>query len=194
MERSKIVSGNTEEDIWQQISADFAMPDDISEYIRLLQLGDRSVFMSVEIDLGGGFEGGYQVTRFVSDLKRLDDFRFSLERQDFLSGIGKFFGMKDVVLGYPDFDQKIIVKTNKPDHLKSVLSDNKVKEAILSLSDFKFFIGHHHSSHTYVESGYLELRIDEGITDVDRLKSLYFLFTSVLERIEMESDSLLNYL
>lgn len=194
METQKIISGNSIEEIWQQIDADFTTTPDLFEYNAVIEQQGRSVMLDIDIDLGGGFEGGYALTRFVANLKRFDHFRFALHRQDFIDGIGKFLGMEDVVLGYPEFDKKIIVKTNDADRLKDVLADDSVRERILSFDEFNMHIGHHHSSNTEVESAFLELRIDDGITEVPKLREIYTAFMLVLSKVDLGSTSVMEFM
>ena len=63
MEAIKVIAGNTEEEIWQQVASDLA-GQDVLEYHAMLQpMGKPIILLEVEIDLGGGFEGGYELTR-----------------------------------------------------------------------------------------------------------------------------------
>ncbi|MBC7915319.1 MAG: hypothetical protein H7Y07_14485, partial [Pyrinomonadaceae bacterium] len=190
----KIISGNSLEEIWQQIEADFTTTPDLFEYNAVIEQQGRSVMLDIDIDLGGGFEGGYALTRFVANLKCFDSFRFALHRQDFIDGIGKFLGMEDVVLGYPEFDKKIVVKTNEADRLKDVLADDSVRKLILSFDEFNMHIGHHYSSNTEVESAFLELRIDDGITDVLKLREIYAAFMLVLSKVDLGSGSVMDFM
>ena len=194
MEEAKIIAGNTRQEVWQQIEQDFTHNPDLFEYSAILEEQGRSVALDIDIDLGGGFEGGYALTRFVAKLKSFDDLQFSLHRQDFVDGVGKLFGMQDIKIGYDDFDKEIVVKTNKPEHLKVILADAVVRKAILSLPDFNFHIGHHHSSNTAVESAFLELRIDEGITNPQKLRDIYNAFVLVLDKVELDNTSIIKYL
>jgi hypothetical protein len=100
--------------------------------------------------------------------------------------------MEDIELGYAEFDRKIVVKTNDAERTKNILSDSPMREVIQSLEDFTFHIGHHHSHNTEVESAFLELRINDGILDVARLRVIYNAFISVLEKIEPEHISVMK--
>ena len=186
MEEPKVISGNTETEIWAQIEQDFAQNPDLFEYSAIIEQPEHTVVLDIDIDLGGGFEGGYALTRFVSNLKTFDDFRFSLHPQDFIDGIGKLVGMQDIEIGYPEFDKKIIVKTNHPERVKDILSDSAVRETLLTLPDFNFHIGHHHSDNAPVESAFLELRIEDGITEIAPLKAIYKAFLSVLKKMNTD--------
>ena len=194
MDEARIISGNTSQEVWQQIEQDLNENPDLFEYNVVLEERGRLVSLDIDIDLGGGFEGGYALTRFVANLKSFDDLHFSLHRQDFIDGIGKVFGSQDVKLGYDDFDKQIVVKTNHPDRLKDIFSDVAIRKAMLSLPEFNFHIGHHHSSNTEVESAFLELRIDEGITNPHKLRDIYNAFILVLDKVDLNNKSIIKYL
>src|ERR1700744_4327481 len=100
MEDVKVISGNTEEDIWPTIEADFA-DNEIFNYDALIKQGDTEVELYMDIDLGGGFEGGSEVTSLKAPLNLHSDFKFSVHDEGFLDSIDKFFGMQDVETGYP---------------------------------------------------------------------------------------------
>lgn len=194
MQDARVISGTSLDEVWKQIDEDFSQYQEVYEYNAIIEQQGRSVTLDIDIDLGGGFEGGYALTRFMSSLKSFDDFRFSLHRQDLLDGIGKLFGMEDIKIGSPEFDKNIVIKSNHPDRIKDILSSIQIREVIQSLPNFEFHIGHHHSSHTEVESAFLELRIDEGITDTARLRLIYSAFILVLEKVDFNSGSFLNYI
>jgi hypothetical protein len=194
MEEARVISGSSLDEVWKQVDADFSQYQELYEYSAIIEQQGRSITLDIDIDLGGGFEGGYALTRFMSPLKSFDDFRFSLHREDLLDDIGKFFGMEDIQIGYPEFDKEIVIKSNQPERIKDILASAQIREVIQSLPNFEFHIGHHHSSHTEVESAFLELRIDEGITDTETLRPIYSAFTSVLEKVDFNSGSFLNYI
>jgi hypothetical protein len=191
MNEAKIISGDTNE-IWKRIELDFNADPDVYEYSAVIEQQNHSVTLDIDIDLGGGFESGYALTRLVSNLKKFDHFKFSIHPQDFIDTVGKFFGMEDVELGYAEFDKKIVVKTNDAERAHTILSDSSMREVIQSLQDFTFHIGHHHSHNTEVESAFLELRINDGILDVARLRVIYDAFVSVLDKIEAEHSSVMK--
>jgi hypothetical protein len=194
MQDARVISGTSLDEVWKQIDEDFSQYQEVYEYNAIIEQQGRSVTLDIDIDLGGGFEGGYALTRFMSPLKSFDDFRFSLHRQDLLDGIGKLFGIEDIKIGSPEFDKNIVVKSNHPDRIKDILSSAQIRDVIQSLPNFEFHIGHHHSSHTEVESAFLELRIDEGITDTAVLRLIYSAFILVLEKVDFNSGSFLNYI
>ena len=57
--------------------------------------GNRKIVLEIDIDLGGGFESGYETTVFSADLHTAPAFRFAIHEQHFTDEIGKFFGVEE---------------------------------------------------------------------------------------------------
>ena len=174
METIKIINGNTADEVWQQVAYDFNGTD-VMEYQAVLQPSNLpQVLLEVEIDLGGGFEGGYETTRLSAPVSVENDFRFALHHESFLDKAGKLLGLEDKTIGYPEFDKALIVKTNDETKIKQVFADASVRELFQTLEDFNLHITHPE------EGTRLELEIERGITDVPILRSMYDAFSKVL--------------
>src|SRR6187399_809954 len=104
MEIIRNFRGATEEAIWQQITPDMQQQGDILEYAAEIHQLDRIIYFEIDIDLGGGFESGYETTRFQIPLPTHPTLRFHIHPEDWISEIGKFLGMEDVELGFPRMD------------------------------------------------------------------------------------------
>lgn len=118
MDNANIISGRTEDEVWQQINSWFLANPDPLEYTAIIEQEKRKVVLDIDIDLGGGFESGFETTTLSAELKTASNFRFAVHEQHFSDEIGKFFGMEDVEIGYNEFDKKLIVKTNDPIRVK----------------------------------------------------------------------------
>lgn len=184
MEEVKHITGNSEEEVWAQINHDLAANPDTLEYRVLIHQQTREILLDIDIDLGGGFEGGYATTIFSTSLRNRDGFRFALHEEGFFDDLGKFFGMQDVQVGYPDFDKRLVIKTNDEARVRTVFTSAEVREALLSLKDFTFEIVLPDSSDSSSDDSVLELIIEEGITDPVKLRQLYHAFFGVLTLID----------
>ncbi|UAY53271.1 hypothetical protein [Ferruginibacter albus] len=178
MENIKHLYGNSENELWQQVSADIS--DDTLDYKAILQQGDTEVLFVIDIDPGGGFESGYQLTLFSSKLNN-DDFKFALHHQDYISEIGKFFGAADVEIGYPEFDKKVIIKTNDTERVKRIFADEDTRKVIAELTDFSLHINH--PTNNGEKQAFLELEIGKSITDIDELRTIYSVFYKIVQNI-----------
>jgi len=183
MKEIKHIIGNTADEIWQQVSADLSSQD-VYEYNVLLEQDGFKVELMIDIDLGGGFEGGYEYTTFKAPIALEHDFRFALHHENLIDTAGKFFGMEDIEIGYPEFDQELIIKTNDKDRTRQIFSDAKLREVFKSLHSFTLHLTHHHVDGDNEKQPFLELTIEEGITDAKELRNLYDAFYKVLSGIE----------
>lgn len=125
-------------------------------------------------------------TRIRAPYINKDGFNFKIYKSGWFSDIGRTFGMQDVEIGYPEFDDKFIIKGNDESKLIELFSSEKIRELINSQDNI-----------------YLEVKDDEGwfgadfpdgadelyfqtvgvIKDVERLKSLYMLFALILNKL-----------
>ncbi|EHQ30313.1 hypothetical protein [Mucilaginibacter paludis] len=177
MEIDKAYIGTTEDEIWQQIATD--INDDTLEYRAMIEQDDKHVMLDIDIDLGGGFEGGYATTSYSAPVAN-HNFKFAVHEEHFTDEIGKFFGMQDVEIGYPELDHHLVIKTNDEEKVKTLFVDPKVREVFTSLTDFDFGIHLHDIEDSDEKQAFLELNIEDGITDIPTLKELYHVFYTVL--------------
>ena len=140
--------------------------------------------LMIDIDLGGGFEGGYALTSFTARVAPEHDFRFALHHQGLIDTAGKFFGMEDVVTGYPEFDEALIVKTSDRERTRRIFSDVNVRKIFQSLRLFTLHLTHHHVAGQKEKEPFLKLTIEEGIIDPAVLRNLYDAFYKVLSGVE----------
>lgn len=192
MQTHKIIRGDTEEVIWSQVASDL---DNISYpflYAVNIQEGDKSVFLNIEVDMGGGFESGFQSTsltapipiRFSTLSSRIQehkDFRFALHDEDFIDKLGKFFGMEDVETGYEEFDKKLIVKTNDVAKVKEVFKNEQTRKLFETVAGFNLHIAHYDQEDKHSS---LELTINRDITNVEELRKVYDAFVDVREAFQ----------
>ena len=125
-------------------------------------------------------------TRLRAPFVNKDGLYFKIYREGFFSSVGKFFGMEDLEVGDPFFDESFVIKGNSHQQLIRLLSDRQLKNLI------------HEQPHIL-----LEIRDDEGwfgsdfsggvdelyfirvgvMRDVNELKALFELFTHTLTRL-----------
>lgn len=181
MEEQKIITG-TKQEIWDTIERDLTVDGEVLGYDALLDDGQHRVALYIDIDLGGGFEGGSALTRITSPLHVSPGFRFALHDEDFLDSIGKFFGLEDVVTGYPELDDHVVIKTNAREKLVELFADDEVRRVLTGLEDFD--LGIHHRTVDDVEYPFLELNINDGVTDPAYLHSIFNVFYKLIDGLE----------
>jgi hypothetical protein len=187
MEELKIVSGNTEEEIWQQVKNDLANQNAILEYKAVLEQNGKQVLFNIDVDPGGGFEGGFTTTAFLAPLTNAANFQLAIHRERLLDEAGKLFGMQDVVIGYPEFDKKVIIKTNNETKIKDVFADAEIRNVIGKLNDFSLkTISRSGFEKANDEGVYLELIIENEVPEAVELQKIYHAFIALLTVIERE--------
>lgn len=180
----KVFNGTTEEEVWQQLEADLSKEETVLEYTALLIQNNRKVVFDIDVDLGGGFESGYAFTTFAANLLVKDGFRFAIHEDTFLDEAGKLFGMQDVVIGYPEFDDKVIIKTNNEEKVKLLFDSEEVREALKALNDFSLHIESTDHQDNGEQEQMLVLKIEDAFTNTNALRKTYHAFYKLLLTIE----------
>ncbi len=176
MTERKNIAGDAQE-IWHQINSDFIAGNNLHNYQVTIQHENRNIDLDIVSSPGGSAEGGYDVTTLSSELPAHANFYFAIHPEDFLNKIGKLFGMEDVVLGYPEFDNNVIVKTNNAHRLKRIFAAPEIREVFQSLSGYSFRIHKHDKK----EGDYLELMVQRSLTNAAELKRVFDAFCHVLD-------------
>jgi len=184
MEDHKVITGLNEQEIWETISADLAAEGDLLDYNVVIEQDGHQIELYIDIDLGGGFEGGSELTQLVAPLSVTRDFRFAIHDEDFLDTIGKFFSLEDVKIGYPELDDHVVIKTNTPEKIRALFADDTIRSVFTTLEDFDFGIHTHHLEDSEGEQPFLEFNINQGITDAAELQKIYHAFYAVLVGLE----------
>ena len=125
-------------------------------------------------------------TRMRAPYINKDGFRFKIYRKNIFSGIGKLFGMQDIEIGIPTFDDRFIIQGNNKLKIMELFSSSRVRELIekqpeiyFSVKDDEGWFG------TAFPQGVDELyfQVIGVIRDIERLKSLYDLFAEILNQL-----------
>ena len=182
------VFGPSQEEIWNQfaneIGADFVNEGFWKGKKVVARFENWVVTLDTYTQSTGKTSTTY--TRIRAPYINKDGFNFKIYKSGWFSDIGRTFGMQDVEIGYPEFDDKFIIKGNDESKLIELFSSEKIRELISSQDNI-----------------YLEVKDDEGwfgadfpdgadelyfqtvgvIKDVERLKSLYMLFALILNKL-----------
>ncbi|BAV07281.1 hypothetical protein SAMN05421788_10295 [Filimonas lacunae] len=178
MQQNKLIKGESVSEIWQQIKADFTADEALTDYHVVINQDGKDIQLDINIDYGGGFEGGYELTTLTSIIHDTP-FRFAIHPQNFLYEIGKLFGIQDVTIGYPDFDKKVVVKTNDEEEVKALFADKSIRETYQDMDDYVLSVTENEYNQVI-----LELEIQRGITDAAELQQLYTSFYKMLDLLD----------
>jgi hypothetical protein len=187
METTKVITGATEDDIWQQINDDLLSEEDVLSYNVIIKQNEKQVILDIDIDPGGGFEGGYEITSFTAAINNACGFHFKMHDENFIDEIGDLFGMAHLKTGDADFDKKVMVKTNDDAKARNLLADQTTRDFFKSLDNYSLAIVKNEEDHH--EQYSLELSIYDGITDPLELRKIYAQYFSILTKIDNISQT-----
>ncbi|MBX0292366.1 hypothetical protein K3G63_18105 [Hymenobacter sp. HSC-4F20] len=181
MSTSRTYSATTENALWQQVAADLAQEENLYEYRAELRQGGYSIQFELDIDLGGGFEGGYELTTFRAAVSNHPGFHFALHEQDWVHEVGKLLGLTDVELGDPELDAAFIITTNDAGVLRTLLTEPSVRATLLKYQELRLSLAP--TSHEPGAEVMLVFTKEEGITDPAQLQEIYHMLYVLLQHL-----------
>jgi hypothetical protein len=119
-------------------------------------------------------------------------FRFNLFRQGFFAKIGKAFGMQDVVIGVPEFDDAWIVQGTDETRLKTIFGTPDVRTFLAGAGDVSFSVKDDEGWFgKKFPQGVDELVLTTGgiVKDIERLRVFFALFATTLDRLVETGDA-----
>ena len=126
------IFGPSKDEIWSQIAADIG-----GEYVDggfwgkdalFYQHGEWQIVLDTYTVSNNNSSTTY--TRMRAPFINKDGLYFNIFREGFFSSIGKAFGMQDIEIGDPYFDDNFVIKSNNPDKVQLLLADSRMKELI----------------------------------------------------------------
>lgn len=131
--------------------------------------------------------GGEIVSVWMTALYvRRDGFRFKVGHKGwFARPWRKLFGVKDIPVGYPEFDTDFFVKGNDEFKVRALFANRRIRELIQSQPSIDFKVLERESRGSAAQ-GVNMLHCDLGleiITDIERLKCLFQLFQETLNQL-----------
>ena len=196
MKKRRGILGPSKDEIWSQIATDIG-----GEYIDggfwkkdvlIYKHGEWQILLDTYTQTTStGTTTGTSTTtttytRMRAPFINKDGLYFRITREGFFSSIGKFFGMQDIEIGDPFFDDKFIIKGNNPEKIKLLLAEPKIKELCQQQPRIYFTIKD--------DEGWFGTDFPEGvdalyfscvgvIKETALLKSLFGLFCITLQRL-----------
>ena len=132
-------------------------------------------------------------TRIRAPFIAKSDFKFSISKKTFFSKIAQKLGKSNVTIDDSRIDEAFVIKSNSPEKIRQLLSDETLKSLLLEKtnSHFEFSHGYKGIGRQFPKGydGLSMLVLYEG-KDIDKLRIIYNLFgevlTSLLEADEIE--------
>jgi hypothetical protein len=125
-------------------------------------------------------------TRLRAPYVNKDGFYFRIYRKHFFSQIGKLFGLQDIEIGDPEFDEDFIIQGNDEVKVRALFGNSTIRQLIqrqprihLAIKDDDGFF-----STSFPEGiDQLYFEVQGVIKDITVLKSLYMLFAEILNQL-----------
>ncbi len=181
MDAIRTFSADSEAALWEQVTADLKSQPDLFDYRADLCQPPYRVRLELDIDLGGGFEGGYEITTLTAAVPGPPALHFALHEQDWVHEIGKLLGLEDVQLGFADLDKTFIITTNDQSALRQLLADPAVHDTLLLHPTARFTLAP--ASEEPGAPVLLTFSEDRAVLEPERLRALYQLLLRVLQQL-----------
>ncbi|SET81176.1 hypothetical protein [Hymenobacter actinosclerus] len=181
MDTNRTFTADSEPALWAQVAADMARQPDLFDYRADLCQPPYCVHLVLDIDLGGGFEGGYELTTLRAVVPGQPALRFALHEQDWVHEIGKLLGLQDVELGYAELDRTFIISTNDANALRQLLADPAVHQALLRYPAARFTLAP--DSEAPEAPLLLSFSLERAVVEPEQLRELYQLLLRVLQQL-----------
>lgn len=192
MKKRRSIFGPSKDEIWSQIATDIG-----GEYIDggfwgkdvlLYTHGEWPILLDTYTvsSYNGTTTTSTTYTRMRAPFINKDGLYFKIYRERFFSSIGKFFGMQDIEIGDPFFDDEFVIKGNNPEKIKMLLADVKIKNLCQKQPRIHFMIKD--------DEGWFGTDFPEGVDELSfqcvgviketvLLNALFELFSVTLERL-----------
>ena len=122
-------------------------------------------------------------TRMRAPFLSKEKYQFRVYNENFFTKVTKFLGAQDIEIGDSSFDDCFMIKSNNAKYTIELLSNNRIKELICSISTIDLKIVHGDSFQGEglpMEVDALYFSVNGEIRDVEKLKKLFELFGEVL--------------
>lgn len=177
-----------EEEIWAQLSreleGEFENHQGWSQDRILVKDGQWTVTLDVHSE--PGYRAEIRYTRYRAPYVNADGFRFNLYQETVFSEVAARFSHDRAEAGHAEIDKLFTIKTNNPDKLKQLFDSSRLRALLAGEPAIHLFV--RQSDGAFAAEfpdgvDELALEVEGEVTDLERLKSLYVLFATVLQRL-----------
>lgn len=180
--------GPSKDEIWGQLAERIGASYDAGGFFKTAKVEARVAEWTVTLDTYTVSSGNSSTTytRLRAPYVNADGFRFTIYRKSLFTGLGKLFGMQDVEIGHPEFDEEFVIKGTHPARLRVLLQNAHLRQLIqdqprlhLGVKDDEGWFG------SDFPDGVDELYFQAAgvIKDLDILEGLFDLFSEMLHAL-----------
>ena len=178
--------GSKKREIWQRLSQELGGAMHSSWRGDKVQIAHEEWVITLDTYVVMANNAPIFFTRIRAPFVNRSEFRLSIRRRNVFSDLAVWLGAQDVEIGQPDFDQAFVLKANNEPRLLELLRDQELLRRLdaqptlsLSVKDNEGWFGATFTEH--VDELYFS--VHGVITDTDRLKELFELFSYTLDRL-----------
>lgn len=175
--------GSAQREIWDQLGREIGAE---VEHDFWTGTEVRAAVRDWTVTLDSTRDATMRFTRMRAPYANPAGFRFTLHPDGFFNSVAKFFGMQDVEVGHPDFDERFIIKGNDPERLVALFDDDAIRELVMEQPSIFLTVrdddGWFDDSFEG-ETDLLEFLCADIVEDRERLHGLFALFGAVLDRL-----------
>lgn len=178
--------GPSKDEVWSQLSQEIGaehQPDGFFKNGKVV-LSHRQWEITLDTYTVSTGKSHITYTRIRAPYVNQNGFRFNIYRENIFSQIGKLFGMKDIETGDSFFDNEFVIQGEPEQAVLKLLMNTNIRQLIQNQPDIHFQVRD--------DEGWFGAKFPEGvdelyfevvgiITDKERLKQLFELFSQVLD-------------
>lgn len=189
MSRLRKWFGPSKEEIWQQLSTQIGGTLVAGDFWHGSKLEVRHRGWTVTLDTYTVSTGKSSITftRMRAPYANPDGFVFAIYRKGPFTALGKWLGMQDVCVGYPEFDDAFVIKGNNDWKLRQLFANSRIRDLVSAQPSLRFFVDNRHGrlSGNPLPKGVDQLRFEVVgvLKDIARLRLLYELFAETLDEL-----------
>jgi hypothetical protein len=180
--------GPSQAEIWNQLAARIDAEFKPGSFARsskvIAEVGEWTVTLDTYTESSG--ESAHTCTRLRAPYINRDSFRFTIYPASIFTPLGKMFGMQDIEVGYPKFDDQMVVKAFNDARVRLLLSDRELCDQIMAQAGLQIQVRD--------DEGWFATKFPENvdelcftipgfIKDIERLHDLFNLFARLLNRL-----------
>jgi hypothetical protein len=174
-------------EVWRQLSQEIGAEFVEGGFWKDCRVQAHIGHWTVTLDSGISDEDGESpATRLRAPFVNPGGFRFRVSPKCFFSVLGELIGMHHIEVGSPNFDGAFTIKGNDESKVRELFSDLKIRQMIqdqptirLEVKDSKGWFG----SAIRDDVDELQFQVVGVVKDVERLKSMFDLFSAVLDQL-----------
>ena len=189
----KALFGPSRKDIWRQLSrkvgGQFHEGGLFTQSAVQARTDDWIITLDTYTQSTGNMNTTY--TRLRAPYYNPEGFRFEIYRSSIFTEMGKALGMKDIEVGHPRFDGDFVIKGSDPRRVRRLFDNEKIRHLIDAQPRIRLSVKGHDGWLGKFPPGVDELHFQSAgvIKDLAQLRTLFDLFTEVLQQVCHEGDA-----